>query len=100
MTNVLIIGAGFAGCSSAMMLKDKGNYNITLVDSAPFAGAGVRTHFYGGHPYTFGPRHFLTHKEWIFDYLNSYVPMRRCVEHEFLLMLKKIKILHLSDPRK
>ena len=26
-------------------------------------GAGVRTQWYGGHPYTFGPRHFLTKNE-------------------------------------
>lgn len=86
---MLIIGGGFAGCAVAMMLKGQKDYDITLVDSAPMVGAGVRTYFYGGHPFTFGPRHFLTKEEWIFDYLNSIVPMRRCVEHEFLTYIEK-----------
>lgn len=91
MKKILIIGGGFAGCSVAMMMQDKSDFEITLVDSAPYAGAGVRTHFYGGHPYTFGPRHFLTQEEWIYDYLNSIVPMRKCVEHEFLTYIEKDK---------
>ena len=37
----------------------------------------------GGHPYTFGPRHFITDKPYLFDFLNKYVPMRSCEEHEF-----------------
>lgn len=86
---MLIIGGGFAGCSVAMMMKDRSDFEITLVDSSPFVGAGVRTHFYGGHPFTFGPRHFLTQEEWIFEYLDSIVPMRRCVEHEFLTYIEK-----------
>lgn len=89
MKNMLIIGAGFAGCATAMMMKNRSDYNVTIVDSAPVIGAGVRTSFYGGHPYTFGPRHFLTHEEWIFDYLNAIVPMRRCKEHEFLTYIEQ-----------
>ena len=29
-------------------------------------------------PYTFGPRHFLTQDEEVFNYLNSVLPIRRC----------------------
>ena len=39
--------------------------------------------YMGGHPYTFGPRHFLTDKSYLFDFLNKHVPMRSCKEHEF-----------------
>ena len=81
---VLIIGGGFAGCASAHALSLKGGYDATLIEKAPFLGAGVRTFFLGGHPYTFGPRHFLTRQEWIFDYLNKYLPLRRCNEHQFV----------------
>ena len=83
MTKVLIIGGGFAGCAAADLLKKISSMEITLVERGPFLGAGVRTFFYGGHPYTFGPRHFLTQNEAVFNYLNNIVPMRRCAEHEF-----------------
>lgn len=82
---VLIIGGGFAGCAAAHLFGSKPNkFDVTLVDSSNSLGGGVRTYLYDGHPYTFGPRHFLTPKEWIFDYLNEIVPMRRCAEHEFV----------------
>jgi UDP-galactopyranose mutase len=80
----LIIGGGFAGCASAHQLALLGGWDVTLVEAAPFLGAGVKTRYWGGHPYTFGPRHFLTPKEQIFHYLNSYCPLRRCADHQFL----------------
>ena len=42
-----------------------------MVEAAPFLGAGVRTNWHGGHPYTFGPRHFLTPYTEVYDYLNA-----------------------------
>jgi len=81
---VLIIGGGFAGCTMAHQFALKGGYDVTIIERAPFTGNGVRTFFYGGHPYTFGPRHFLTQKEHTFTFLNKYVPLRRCNEHEFI----------------
>ncbi len=56
---------------------------MTVVEAAPFLGAGVRTQWYGGHPYTFGPRHFLTRNEAVYVFLNKYVPLRLCADHEF-----------------
>jgi UDP-galactopyranose mutase len=85
---VLIIGGGFAGCASAHALSLKGGYDVTLIERSTVLGAGVRTYFMGGHPYTFGPRHFLTKKEWIFDYLNKYLPLRRCNEHQFVTFVE------------
>ena len=70
---VLIIGGGPAGCASVHKLHEIGGWDITLVDNANYLGAGVRTHYYGGHPYTFGPRHFLTHNKKVFDSnINKY----------------------------
>lgn len=77
MRTALIIGGGFAGCASAHQLALLGGWEVTLVEAAPFLGAGVRTKWYGGHPFTFGPRHFLTRDERLFDFLNHYVPLRR-----------------------
>ena len=77
MTKVLIIGGGFAGCISAEMLHAKGYTDITLIEQAPVLGGGCRTYTYGGHPYTLGPRHFLTRREEVFQFLNRSCPMRR-----------------------
>jgi UDP-galactopyranose mutase len=84
MKKALIIGGGFSGCASAHQLSLQGGWDVTLVEAAPFLGAGVKTRYLGGHPYTFGPRHFLTPWEHVFHYLNTYCPMRRCAEHQFL----------------
>ena len=84
MKKALVIGGGFAGCAAAHQLALMGGWDVTLVERAPFLGAGVRTSYYGGHPYTFGPRHFLTPWEHIYHFLNTYVPLRRCQDHQFL----------------
>ena len=89
MKKVLIIGGGFAGCSSAHLLSEINDLKITLVDKSPFLGAGVRTFFYGTHPYTFGPRHFLTQNKKVYEYLNKIVPLRNCNEHEFLTYVER-----------
>jgi len=84
MKTCLIIGGGPAGVAAAHQLTLMGGWDITLIEKAPFLGAGARTFFHGGHPYTFGPRHFLTQNEKVYEYLNSYLPLRRCNEHQFL----------------
>ena len=83
MKKALIIGGGFAGCSAAHLLTMQGGWDVTLIESSPFLGGGCRTLWYGGHPYTFGPRHFLTQNEKVFTYLNEHCPMRRCNDHVF-----------------
>ena len=88
MTTVLVIGGGIAGCSAAHLLSQKG-WKVKLVDTAPFLGGGNKTFTYGGHPYTFGPRHFLTKEECLFDFLNQYVPLRRIPDHEFLTFVER-----------
>ena len=89
MKSALIIGGGFSGCAAAHQLEMFGGWDVTLVESAPFLGAGVRTQWFGGHPYTYGPRHFLTPYEETFTYLNAIVPIRRCPEHEFLTYVER-----------
>lgn len=84
MAKVLIIGGGMAGCCAAQLLSEKG-FKITLIESSPYLGGGCRTFFYGGHPYTFGPRHFLTKEDKLFDFLNQYVPMRRIEKEQYNL---------------
>lgn len=88
MVKVLIIGGGVTGCCAADLFSKKG-WDVTLFDTAPYLGGGVKTFTYGGHPYTFGPRHFLTRDEKLFEYLNSFITMRRIPEHEFLTYVEK-----------
>ena len=78
MKRALIIGGGFAGCASAHQLALRGGWDITLVEASPQLGGGVATKWYGGHPYTFGPRHFLTQNEEVYSFLNQYLPLRHC----------------------
>jgi UDP-galactopyranose mutase len=83
MKRVLILGGGPAGCAAAHQLKIQGGYDILIVEKSSVLGGGCKTLTMGGHPYTFGPRHFITDKTYLFDFLNKYVPMRSCAEHEF-----------------
>lgn len=80
---ICIIGGGFAGCSSAEILSHIKGVNIKIFEKSNVLGAGVRTHFYGGHPYTFGPRHFLTTKIETYNYLKKFLKLRNCNYHQF-----------------
>lgn len=75
MKKAVIIGAGISGCIPAMLLREKG-WQVTVIDKAGFTGGGLRTFFHGGHPYTFGPRHFLSPYPEAYEFMNKYVPMR------------------------
>ncbi len=81
MKKALIIGGGFAGCTAANMLKQKG-FSVTIVEKSDVLGGGCRTYFYCGHPHTYGPHHLLvnindTH---VLDYMNKYLKLRE-LEH-------------------
>ncbi len=89
MKKALIIGGGIASCAAAHQLELMGGWEVTLVEEAPFLGAGIRTQWYGGHPYTFGPRHFLTQNRRVYEYLNALVPLRSCADHEFITYVER-----------
>ncbi len=86
---ILIIGGGMAGCSSAEMLSKIPGTKITILEKSKFLGAGVRTFFYGGHPYTYGPRHFLTQKKETYDYLKKFLNLKSCKHHQFKSYVEK-----------
>lgn len=75
MKKAVIIGAGISGCLPGMLLSRKG-WSVTIIEKASFIGGGLRTFFHGGHPYTYGPRHFLSPYKEAYDFLIQYVPMR------------------------
>lgn len=87
MPTALVIGLGFAGATAAMLLREKG-FAVTAVDGAPFLGGGCKTHWWGGHPYTLGPRYFATADEKLFAFLDQHVPLRRIPDHEFLTFVE------------
>jgi UDP-galactopyranose mutase len=89
MKTALVIGGGFAGCAAAHQISLLEGWDVTLVEAAPFLGGGCKTLWYGGHPYTFGPRHFLTQNEKVYEYLNALCPLRRCNDHIFLTYIEQ-----------
>ncbi len=83
MTRAVILGGGFAGCAAADLISKKyPNWTITLLEKTGELGAGVRTRYYGGHPFTFGPRHFLTPYNEVYEYLDKILPLRK-LDHSF-----------------
>lgn len=89
MKKALVIGGGVAGCAAAHQLMLLGGWDVTIVEAAPFLGAGVRTFWYGGHPYTFGPRHFLTQNRAVYDYMDAICPLRSCADHQFITYVER-----------
>lgn len=75
MKKAIVIGAGYAGCVYSLILKEKG-WDVTVIDKADYVGGGVRTFFHGGHPYTFGPRHFLSPYPETYVFIKRYLEMR------------------------
>jgi UDP-galactopyranose mutase len=85
----LVLGCGAAGAAAAHQLVLAGGWDVTVVEAAPYTGAGVRTFWYGGHPYTFGPRHFLTRNEQVYQYFNAICPLRSCADHQFITYVER-----------
>ena len=51
MKKILIIGGGFAGCSSAEIISKIPNTKITIIEKGKYLGAGVRTFLTGASIY-------------------------------------------------
>ena len=77
MKKAIVIGSGFSGSMFAMMLKEK-NWDVKVIDKSKITGGGVRTFWHGGHPFTYGPRHFIGPESSrpAYEFLNKIVPMR------------------------
>lgn len=72
----LILGGGFAGTTTAFLLKREG-WDVTLIEKEPHLGGGCRTFFHCGHPFQYGPRLYYGYSKPIFDWVNRFVPIRR-----------------------
>jgi len=72
----LILGGGFAGTTVAHLLKRAG-WDCTILEKDTVLGGGCRTYFYGGHPFTYGPRLYYGYSDKVFQWVNGIVPIRR-----------------------
>jgi UDP-galactopyranose mutase len=72
----LILGGGFAGTTTAYLLQKEG-YEVTLIEKEAHLGGGCRTFFYGGHPFQYGPRVYYGYSQKVFEWVNSFTPIRR-----------------------
>jgi UDP-galactopyranose mutase len=88
MKTALVIGGGIGGCVAAIELR-RMNWQVKIVEASSDLGAGLRTRYIAGHPCTAGPRHFLTHNESVYQYLNKLVPLRLCKEHQFISFVEQ-----------
>lgn len=88
MAKILVIGGGPAGCASAHFMTMSG-HDVTLIEKTGLLGGSCRTYYWGGHPYNYGPRHFLTRIEKVWEYFNKYCPMKRYEGHEFLTYVER-----------
>lgn len=72
----LILGGGFAGTTTAYLLRREG-WEVTLVEKEPHLGGGCRTFFHAGHPFTYGPRLYYGYSAKVWEWMNRFVPIRR-----------------------
>ncbi len=71
----IILGGGLSGCVVANELDKKG-LETTIIEKNSYLGGGCHTFFYGGHPYTEGPRPLSIMDGKAFDYINAVVKLR------------------------
>lgn len=71
----IILGGGLSGCVAANELDKKGIETI-VIERNSYLGGGCHTFFYGGHPYTEGPRPLSIEDGKAFDYISSVVELR------------------------
>ena len=75
MKTATVIGSGISGCMYAWALRQRG-WDVTVIEKVGITGGGVRTFSHGGHPFTYGPRHFLSPYPEAYEFMNKVVPMR------------------------
>lgn len=71
-----VLGGGFAGTTVAHLLAKDG-WHVELWEKEPHLGGGCRTFFYGGHPFTYGPRLYYGYSDKVFKWVDSIIKIRR-----------------------
>lgn len=70
-----VLGGGFAGTTVAHLLAKDG-WDVQLWEKEHLGG-GCRTFFYGGHPFTYGPRLYYGYSDKVFRWVDSIIKIRR-----------------------
>jgi UDP-galactopyranose mutase len=70
-----VLGGGFAGTTVAHLLAKDG-WHVELWEKEHLGG-GCRTFFYGGHPFTYGPRLYYGYSDKVFRWIDSIIKIRR-----------------------
>ncbi|MBI4994113.1 FAD-dependent oxidoreductase [Candidatus Peregrinibacteria bacterium] len=99
MAKILILGAGFSGVTTAYLLSKKG-HKVTVLEGSDHPGDGVWTKFYGGHPYTFGPRIFYTWDKEVFEHIEKFVKLRKFYTRTWTYVEKDKKLYHYPIQKK
>jgi len=60
----------------AYLLKQEG-YECTVIEKEDEIGGGCRTEFFGGHPFTYGPRVYYGYSKKVFNWIDSFIKMRK-----------------------
>ena len=105
--SAIVIGAGFAGSTIANLLTNDG-WEVTVLEKSKHPEA-VAALFYGGHPYTNGPRLYYGYSQKVYDWINKFIPMRDVPfelrtyvesERRFLLIPYMQTICHILESQK
>jgi len=83
--SAIVIGGGVAGITISHLLSEKG-WDVTLLEKNGHLGGGFKTFYYGGHPYTYGPRPLISRNEsetGVFEFVNKFTPLRK-LDHNLL----------------
>jgi len=90
MKSVIVLGGGISGTSVSYLLSENG-WDVTLLERNSYLGGGFKTFYYGGHPFTNGPRPLVSRKEdetGVFQFVNKLVPMRK-LDHGLLTYVER-----------
>jgi UDP-galactopyranose mutase len=93
MANVLVLGAGFAGATSAYLLSKK-NHKVTILEGQGHPGGGCWTKFYADHPYTYGPRVFFSRDEEVYKHLSDLIKIRKFYTRTWSYVEKDQQLYH------
>lgn len=77
MKNVVIIGAGPAGLTAAVeLLKDKDEYNVTILEGSDVIGGISQTVRYNGNRMDIGGHRFFSKSEEVMNWWSSLMPVQ------------------------
>jgi UDP-galactopyranose mutase len=78
--NILVVGAGLAGCTCARLLAEQ-DHQVHVIEATDHIGGICRDEVDTKHNcyfHNFGPHFFHTNDEWVWKFVNRFTKMREC----------------------